>query len=360
MSRFMNKVKVTLGQLAIPLTALGLLLLFNLIRDPGFYSISINANNGMLEGSIIGIINNASELVIIAMGMTLVTSACGGQDISVGAVGAISGAVFVKVVLDFFGSINVGSVLVGLLACCLVTALIMRFVNGELVARLRIQPMIATLILFSCGRSIGYCIVGSATPRIESPVIKAIGENIPGVPIPTPIFCTMFMGLLLWLFFRFTNLRLYTQSVGINQGAARLNGIDPISVKLLSFTLIGVCVGVASVINISRVKALYYQNVLIDYEMDAILAVAIGGNSLGGGKFRLSGSIIGAYIIETLNKTLNLLITNNSAAIKAVKAVVIIIIVVAGSPALKEKIGHLVKRVAQTSSGKSKRGGEQA
>ena len=93
-----------LGQLIIPLVALGLLLLFNLIRDPGFYNVSLavnNAGNPVLNGNIISIIDSASELAIIAMGMTLVTAACGGQDISVGAVGAIAGAVFVKVVFAF-------------------------------------------------------------------------------------------------------------------------------------------------------------------------------------------------------------------------------------------------------------------
>ena len=73
--RLLRKARSTAAQLAIPLTALALLLLFNLIRDPGFFSITINPNNGTLDGSIIGIISNASELAIIAMGMTLVTSA---------------------------------------------------------------------------------------------------------------------------------------------------------------------------------------------------------------------------------------------------------------------------------------------
>ena len=340
--RFLRKVRSTAGQLAIPLTALALLLLFNLIRDPGFFSITINPNNGTLDGSIIGIISNASELAIIAMGMTLVTSACGGQDISVGAVGAISGAVFVKVMLDWFGTISIVSVAVALVLCC-VAAVAFKLFNGTLVAVFKIQPMIATLILYSCGRSIAYWINGSANPQLNSPIITAMGQNIPGVPIPTPIFGVIVMGLLFFLIFKLTNLRLYTQSVGINQGAARLNGINPILVKLLSFVLLGVCVGVASVIGIARMGQLAHQTLLVDIEMDAILAVAIGGNSLGGGKFKMAGSIMGAYIIETLNKTLNAVITHNPASIKAVKAAVIIIIVIAGSPVIKEKLTALFK-----------------
>ena len=334
-----------LGQLVIPLVALALLLLFNLIRDPGFYAINISVNNSgnpVLTGNLISIINSASELAIIAMGMTLVTAACGGQDISVGAVGAIAGSVFVKVVMAF-GSINAGSLLVGLLCCCLVTILFKLF-NGTLVAVFNIQPMIATLILYSCGRSIAYWITGSATPQMNSPILDSVGKTIPGVPVPTPIFIVILVGVVLGLVFRFTNIRLYTQSVGINQGAARLNGINPTAIKLLSFVLLGVCVSVASVIGISRLGQLSHKTLLVDIEMDAILAVAIGGNSLGGGKFKLSGTILGAYIIQMLTTTLNAMKVD-PVNIKAYKAIVIIIIVVAGSPVVKEKLTSLWKRL---------------
>ena len=335
----------SLGQLIIPLVALGLLLLFNLIRDPGFYNISVatnNAGNPVLSGNIISIIDSASELAIIAMGMTLVTAACGGQDISVGAVGAIAGAVFVKVVFAFPG-ITPGALIVGLIACIL-GAILFKMFNGTLVAVFRIQPMIATLILYSCGRSIAYWINGSATPQLNSPIIDALGKTIPGIPIPTPIFAVALMAILLGLVFKFTNLRLYTQSVGINQGAARLNGINPVAIKLLSFVLLGVCVAVAAVIGVSRLHQLNHKTLLVDIEMDAILAVAIGGNNLGGGRFRLSGSILGAYIIQMLTTTLYAM-SVAPENVKAYKAIVIIIIVVAGSPVIKNKVSMLANRI---------------
>lgn len=334
----------SLGQLIIPLVALGLLLLFNLIRDPGFYNISVainNAGNPVLSGNIISIIDSASELAIIAMGMTLVTAACGGQDISVGAVGAIAGAVFVKAVFAF-PAITPGALIVGLIACIL-GAILFKLFNGTLVAVFRIQPMIATLILYSCGRSIAYWINGDATPQISSPILSAVGMTIPGIPIPTPIFLVILMGLLLTLIFKLTNTRLYTQAVGINQGAARLNGINPVGIKLLSFVLLGVCVAVAAVISIARLGNLSHKTILADIEMDAILAVAIGGNNLGGGRFRLSGSILGAYIIQMLTTTLyamNVATVN----IKAYKAIVIIVIVIAGSPVVKAKLTALWNR----------------
>ena len=333
------------GQLLIPLVALAILIIFNLFRDLSFFSIGMKVNNSgniVLTGNLISIIDSASELAIIAMGMTLVTAACGGQDISVGAVGAISGAVFVKV-LQGMGNITVGTVILAFLLCCLATICFKLF-NGTLVAVFKIQPMIATLILYSCGRSIAYWINGDATPQLNSPVISSLGMTIPGIPVPTPIFAVLFVGLLLFLAFKFTSLSLYTQSVGINKGAARLNGINPTLIQLLSFVLLGVCVAVAGVIGVCRLGQLNHKTLLVDIEMDAILAVAIGGNNLGGGKFKLSGSILGAYIIQMLTTTLYAMKVA-PVNIKAYKAIVIIIIVVAGSPVVKSKVTALVNKI---------------
>ena len=88
------------SQLLIPLIAILLLVVFNLFRDPSFFSVGLSTNNNgdpVLQGNLISILNGASELVILSMGMTLVTAASGGQDISVGALAAIAGSVFVKV-----------------------------------------------------------------------------------------------------------------------------------------------------------------------------------------------------------------------------------------------------------------------
>jgi len=336
--------KSGLGQLLIPLTALVLLLLFNLIRDPSFFNIKVAVNNdgnSVLSGNLITIIDNASALAIIAMGMTLVTASCGGQDISVGAVGAIAGSFFVKI-LKSWENITAGSMILAIVVCILSAIAFMMF-NGTLVAVFKIQPMIATLILFSCGRSIAYWITGSATPQLAGPIVRAMGMTIPGIPIPTPIFAVILVGVILSLVFKFTNLRLYTQSVGVNQGAARLNGINPTAIKLLSFVILGVCVAVAAMIGVCRMAQLSHKTLLVDIEMDAILAVAIGGNNLGGGKFRLAGSIMGAYIIQMLTITLyamNVATVN----VKAYKAIVIIIIVVAGSPVIKNWITSMINK----------------
>ncbi len=333
------------SQLLVPLIAILVLVIFNLIRDPSFFSVGLTANNNgdpVLQGNLISILNGASELVILSMGMTLVTAACGGQDISVGALAAIAGSVFVKV-LKSGGSISPLLVLGGFLMCCAV-AMVFGAFNGSLVAFFNIQPMIATLILFTCGRSIAYWINGGATPTVASPIINAIGSFIPGVPIPTPILIVLLMGGLFALLFRFTTLGLYIQSVGINQSAARLNGINAVGIKLLSFVILGVCCAVAGMIGVSRLGLINHETLLINIEMDAILAVAIGGNNLGGGKFKMIGSVLGAYAIQALTITLYAMKVP-STDVKAYKAVVIVLLVVMGSPVVKEAADRVTKRI---------------
>ena len=351
MNALMKKLKGGLGALAMPLVALGVLILFNLIRcavigDFHFFAISVASDDkgSVLSGNIISIIDSASVLAIIAMGMTLVTAACGGQDISVGAVGAIAGAFFVimmhpqhEVQLSTLSSVAWPNVILGIGAAIVAAVLFMLF-NGMLVAYFKIQPMIATLILFSCGRSIAYYFLfqalGVGSIKLDDPIIFAMGKVIPGVPIPTSIFIVILMGLLMFLVFKRTNLRLYTQAVGINQKAAQLNGINPTVVKLLSFVMLGVCVAVAAIVKCSNLGTLTTKSLMDSIEMDAILAVAIGGNNLGGGKFRLGGSVLGAYTIQTLSTTLNAMQVSPDS-MKAYKAIVIIVIMVAGSPVVR-------------------------
>lgn len=351
MNAIMKRLKGSLGALAMPLVALGVLILFNLIRcavigDFHFFAISVASDDkgSVLSGNIISIIDSASVLAIISMGMTLVTAACGGQDISVGAVGAIAGAFFVIMMhpqheeqLSTLSSVAWPNVILGIGAAIIVAIIFMLF-NGTLVAYFKIQPMIATLILFSCGRSIAYYflfqVLGVGSIKLDDPIIFAMGKVIPGVPIPTSIFIVILMGLLMWLVFKRTNLRLYTQAVGINQKAAQLNGINPTAVKLLSFVMLGVCVAVAAIVKCSNLGTLTTKSLMDSIEMDAILAVAIGGNNLGGGKFRLGGSILGAYTIQTLSTTLNAMQVSPDS-MKAYKAIVIIVIMVAGSPVVR-------------------------
>jgi len=344
------------AQLVIPLLALLALVIFNLIRDPGFFSIELRQNslgNMVLSGNLISVINGASELAILAMGMTLVTAVSKGQDISVGAAAAIAGSVFVKILL--MGEITFGVMLAAFFVSCAV-AMIFGAFNGILVAVFKIQPMVATLILFTTGRSIAYWINGGATPTVNNAMITSIGSFIPGIPVPTPVFVVILCAVIFALVLKFTNLGLYTQAVGINENSARLNGIDPIRIKILAFMILGVCCAVAACINVGRLGLINHETMLIGVEMNAILAVAIGGNALGGGKFKMVGSVIGAYVIQGLIITLYAMRVS-STAVRAYQAVVIIAIVVIGSPVVKEKAGRFKDRLFPERAAPASKGG---
>jgi simple sugar transport system permease protein len=226
------------------------------------------------------------------------------------------------------------TIVAGFLASCVAGIVIGAF-NGSLVAIFRVQPMVATLILFTAGRSIAFMIDGKLSPILANDLTGQIGSVIPGVPIQTPIILTVVFVALFAVVLKTTNLKLYSESVGINEKAARLNGIDPAKIKFLTYMILGVCTAVAGFIAVTKAGRHDSVNLLKFVEMDAILAVAIGGNALGGGKFSISGSIIGAYTIEVLNRTL-LRLEVGTETIKAFKAVFIIILMVVASPVVRE------------------------
>lgn len=331
----MSKAKARGHQVILPLSVLAILILINLIKGADYFSISLI--NGALYGNIPNILFGASELVILAIGMTLVTSSSGGQDISVGVAAAITSSVFVRLVLGAgasAGGITWTTILLAFLASCAVGIAIGAF-NGTLVAVFNVQPMVATLILFTAGRSIAFLIDGRLSPILANSLTSQIGSVIPGIPLQTPIILTVLFIILFAILLKTTNLKLYAESVGINPKAARLNGINPVRIKLLTYMILGVCTAVAGFIAVTKAGRHDSVNLLKFCEMDAILAVAIGGNALGGGTFSIAGSIIGAYTIEVLNRTL-LRLEVDPEAIKAFKAVFIIILMVVSSPVLRK------------------------
>jgi len=345
--------KIVRNQLFIPLAALLLLVLFNLFTDPGFFDIVLKPSSTgslILSGNLITIIDNASELVILAIGMTLVTSASGGQDISVGATIAIAGSTVLRIVKtqasDIPGGKFAGIIIISFLLCVVVSVAFGAF-NGALVAFFKIQPMVATLILFTAGRSIAAWINNNDNISINDKRFGYFGNFIPGIPVPTPVFITVICLIVIAVVLKLTNLRLYSQSVGINASSSRLNGINPKMIKLLTFVILGVCVAVCGFIKVSRTSSITYSVIANNIEMDAILAVALGGNNLGGGKFNLTASVIGAYVIQFLTTTLYKFKEIDSSSISAYKAVVVILLIIISSPYIRKRFDDLKnKRLA--------------
>jgi ribose/xylose/arabinose/galactoside ABC-type transport system permease subunit len=304
-----------------------------------------------LYGNIPNILFGASELVILTIGMTLVTASSRGQDISIGVGATITSAVFVLFVLNA-GEVTLLTIVAGFLISC-VAGLIIGVFNGTLVSVFKVQPMVATLILLMGGRSIAFMIDGKLSPILANDIsnqigtainISKIGTEIIKVPIQTPIILTAVFIAITAVVLKTTNLRLYTESVGINPSAARLNGINPKKIIFLTFLIMGVCTAVAGFIAVNKTGRHDSSNLLKFIMMDAILAVAIGGNALSGGKFSLTGSIIGAYTIEVLNKTL-LRLEIETETIKAFKAAFIIILMAVASPVVRDYARKVLNRI---------------
>ena len=167
---------------------------------------------------------------------------------------------------------------------------------------------------------------------------------IPGIPVPTPFFIALACMLVTALVLKFTNLGLYVQSVGINEKSSRLNGLNPMAIKFITYVILGLCVAVAGFIKVSRLSTINYSVVAKDIEMDAILAVALGGNALSGGKFNMTASILGAYVIQFLTTTLYKL-NVQSDALSAYKAIVVIVLVIISAPVVREKASALWKKI---------------
>ncbi len=330
--------KITGMQMFLPIASMLLVMAVNIIYDVSngnavFNFFTISLRNGVLFGRIIDILNRGSEVAILAIGMTLVVSAAAGADISVGSVMSLAGGMCCML-LAGFGNANVSQyavpLWVGLVAGLAIACLCGAF-NGYLVSYLNIQPMVATLILFSAGRAIGLLLCNSTIVYVRVPSFQFLGGYF--WMLPTPIIIAAACVLVMSLILKHTALGMYIQSVGINKNAARIAGFKSRRIIFTAFVISGLCAGIAGLVATSRIYSADTNNIGLNMELDAILAVALGGNSLGGGKFRLAGSIVGAYTIQAITTTLYAL-GISSAQAPVFKAVIVILIVTIQSPAV--------------------------
>ena len=301
----------------------------------------------MLSGNIISILNSASELAIIAIGMTLVTASSRGQDISVGAVAAIAGSVFVRVLREH--TISWPIILLAFVGACLAGDALRR-VQRHAGGRVSDSADDCNADPYSprAGRS-PYWINGGATPDGRKPAAGLYRQLYPRRANSDADFdrgrvCDFChadpAAHQPWA--------LYAERSASTKNPRGSTAINAFGMKILSFMMLGVCVSIAGCIGVSRMGLINHETLLLDIEMDAILAVAIGGNALSGGKFSIAGSVIGAYIIQALTITLYAMKVS-STAVKAYKAVVIIAIVALGSPVVQRYLLKLRNQIFQRS-----------
>ena len=330
---------LTKSRLFWPLVALFLLVMVNFWFNPDFFSIRIV--NGGLYGSVVDIFNRAAPVMLIAMGMTLVI-ATRGIDISVGATVAISGAIAAALIggsLEIKDGVQtyVSQTPMALaIFAALGAGLLCGLWNGFLVAGIGMQPIIATLILMVAGRGIAQLITGGQIVTIYYEPFFFFGNGF-FLGIPFAIYLVAVVAAVLLLLVHKTALGLFIQAVGLNPTAARFSGI---SARALIFWVYGFCcvtAAVAGVIIASNVKSADGNNAGLMMELDAILAVALGGTLLDGGRFSLVGTLIGALILQTLSYAIYSLGVPPEINL-VVKAIVVFVVCLIQSEALRKML----------------------
>lgn len=215
---------------------------------------------------------------------------------SVGAVVAIAATV---------GCVLVGSQgLVLAIAAALGAALLCGLWNGLLVSALGLQPIIATLILMVAGRGLAQLLTDGQIVTVYAPAsfFWLGGGHLAGLPVS--LFVVAAVAGLTGLLMRRTALGLFIQAVGINPVAARLAGVRTGSIVFFVYVYCSLVAGLAGLMIASNIKSADANNAGLLLELDAILAVTLGGGQLGGGRFSLAGSLVGALIIQTLTSTI--------------------------------------------------------
>lgn len=308
--------------------ALFAVLFINWLLFPGFFD--IKWQDGRLFGSLIDVLNRGAPVAILAVGMTAVI-ATKGVDLSVGAVMAIAGASAAVMVSHGTAApvAVIAALLIGL-ACGLW--------NGVLVTYLEIQPIIATLVLMVAGRGVAQLVTEGSIVTFSDPLLIAIGTgSLAGLPMPVVIAACL-MGVAT-LAVRRTALGLLIEAIGVNRSAARFAGISSQLLLVLVYAFAGFCAAVSGLIVAGDIRGADANNAGLWLELDAILAVVIGGTSLLGGRFSIPMSVVGALIIQAMNS--GILISGFSPQFNlVVKSGVIILILTLQSPQISQWISH--------------------
>ena len=336
--------RLTESKLFFPLAILSLILLFDLAFDPAFFRLEVI--DGHLYGSPIDIVRNGSTVMLLAIGMTLVI-ATGGVDLSVGAVMAISASVAALLIDPDFHALThdpnfTATPLPLVIVLTLFVATICGLWNGVLVAYWNIQPMVATLILMIAGRGIAQLLTSGVRIQIFYEPYAYLGNG--WVIVPVSLFIVAAVYVVAWLGTRRTALGLFIESVGINARSSYYSGINEKRVKLVAYMFCGFCAGMAGLVASSNIRTSDANNIGLNLELDAILAVVIGGTALGGGgRFSLLASIVGALVIQAITTSMYA-VGVPANALLAIKGLVVVVVILLLSSQFRTLIGRLGNR----------------
>jgi len=320
-----------------PLVALALVMGFNLLFTPNFFRLEIK--DGHLFGSLVDVLNRGAPLMLMAIGLTAVI-ATAGVDLSVGAVAAICAAVATRLVGNVTDVTSTPLPLVILIT--LGVAILCGLWNGLLVSRANIQPMVATLVLMVAGRGIAQLITDGQIITVYYPPFFYFGAGyLLGLPFTLFIVAAIF--LFAWLMTRRTAIGLFVESVGTNASSSFFSGVNEKNIKLVAYIFCSFCAGIAGIIISSNVKSADANNVGLFMELDAILAVVIGGTLMSGGRFSLAGSVLGALLIQSVTTTIYAFGVPPEVVL-VVKSLVVLFVVLLYSEPMKVALDRLARR----------------
>ncbi|MSU91564.1 ABC transporter permease [Rhodobacteraceae bacterium 2CG4] len=272
--------------------ALIALLVFNALVTPNFLQLQTLFVN----------ISQVATIAIVAMGMTLVI-ATGGIDLSVGAVMALAGALAPLIFQSALGTAYPGLGVAAAIVLPLLAAVACGLFNGVMVAVLRVQPIIATLILFISGRGIAQVLTNGNLQTFKNPAFSYLGTGkILGLPFQGWLALAIAVALF-WVVTR-TLFGRYVLAIGGNERAAHLAGGPVRRVKIGVYVICAALAGLAGLIVVainSASDAARNGNLM---ELDAIAAAVVGGALLQGGRAPVFGAILGALIIQLVKYTL--------------------------------------------------------
>lgn len=320
-------------RLFLPLLALALVLLANVVFSPEFFHLEFK--DGRLYGSLVDVLNRSAPTALLAIGMALVIST-GGIDLSVGAIIAISGAICANLLSSGVDALPL------VIAVGLAAGLAAGLVNGSLVSIFGIQPIVATLVLMVAGRGIAQLINSGQIVTFQHEGFAAIGVGA-ALGLPMPVVITIAVFLLVQLVTRFTALGLFVEATGCNPTASHYAGLNVKAIKFAVYGISGLCAALAGMIVTADIQGADANNAGLWLELDAILAVVLGGASLAGGRFSLPLTMIGVLIIQTMSTTIIMSGIEPKYNL-VIKSLVIIIVLLLQSSAFREQIRQLSSR----------------
>lgn len=286
--------KLNISPAVWPALILILLLIYNAFVNPTFFNFVVN--DGHVYGSVVDIFLRGAPLILVALGMTLVI-AIGGIDLSVGTIAALAAAAAAY-------SFGLGYNFPTTIAIALLSGVVLGLFNALLIVGMQTQAIVASLVTMVAGRGVAQLLVDGQIVSITNPAYLFIGKGyLAGLPFV--ITLSVIIVLVLNTLIKKTSASLFIEALGSNALASTFVGLNTKMIKVSVYAFSGLMSAIAGIALSANIRAVDVNNLGVFLELDAILAVVIGGTKLTGGKFSLVGTVLGALVIQTVTTTIN-------------------------------------------------------